>query len=103
MDKIVSLQKISVSYIVKTTSDGLIYLKASHVIHVKKPNSIEGAKVLGKPLIINANHIGFLSFNLEGNVTFFMASGFEISLKIFYEEAEEAFQCAKAQIEKVIR
>ncbi len=91
------------SYIVKATSDGLIYLKASHVIHVKKPNSIEGAKVLGKPLIINVNQIGFLSFNMEGNVTFFMASGFEISLKIFYEEAEEAFQCAKARIEKVIR
>ncbi len=91
------------SYIVKTTSGGLIYLKASHVIQVKRPNSIEGAKVLGKPLIINADHIGFLSFNLEGHVTYFMASGFEISLKIFYEEAEEAFHCAKARMEKTVR
>jgi len=32
-----------------------------------------------------------------------MASGFEISMKIFYEEAEEAFNCAKGSIEKIIR
>jgi hypothetical protein len=92
-----------VSYIIKTTSDGLIYVKASNIINVKKPNSIEGAKVLGKPLVINVNHIGFLSFNMDGNVTFFMASGFEISVNILYEEAEEAFNCAKANIEKTIR
>ncbi|WP_042721377.1 MULTISPECIES: hypothetical protein [Flavobacteriales] len=91
------------SYIIKTTSEGLIYIKASNIINVKKPNSIEGAKVLGKPLVVNVNHIGFLSFNIEGNVTFFMASGFEISVNVLYEEAEEAFNCAKASIEKIIR
>lgn len=90
-------------YIIKTTSDGLIYVKASSVIHVKKPNAQEGAKVMGQPLVINVNHIGFLSYNIEGHVTFFMASGFEISMKIFYEEAEEAFNCAKGNIEKIIR
>ncbi|BEV05215.1 MULTISPECIES: hypothetical protein [Chryseobacterium] len=91
------------AYIIKTTSDGLIYVKASNVIHVKKPNALEGAKVMGQPLVINVNHIGFLSYNIEGHVTFFMASGFEISMKIFYEEAEEAFNCAKGSIEKIIR
>lgn len=91
------------SYIIKTTSEGLIYVKASSVINVKKPNSIEGAKILGKPLLINVNHIGFLSFNNDGNVTFFMASGFEISVNILYEEAEDAFNAAKANIEKIIR
>jgi len=58
---------------------------------------------MGQPLVINVNHIGFLSYNIEGHVTFFMASGFEISMKIFYEEAEEAFNCAKGNIEKIIR
>ena len=91
------------SYVIKTTPNRLIYLKASYAISIKKPNSIEGAKVLGKPLIINADHISFLSFNIDGKVTFFMNSGFEISMNIFYEEAEEAFSCAKAGIEKVIR
>ncbi|MFC3158538.1 hypothetical protein ACFOEQ_08355 [Chryseobacterium arachidis] len=71
------------SYILKTTSQGLIYIKASSVIKVVKPNSIEGAKILGKPLIINANHIGFLSFDSEGKVTYFMANGFEISMNLF--------------------
>ncbi|MDQ1159993.1 hypothetical protein QE422_000361 [Chryseobacterium sp. SORGH_AS 447] len=91
------------AYIIKTASDGLIYLKASYVLNVKKPNSLEGAKVLGQPLVINVNHIVFLSFNVEGHVTYFMANGFEISMKILYEEAEEAFSCAKANVEKVIR
>ena len=89
------------SYIIKTTSEGLIYVKASNIITVKKPNSIEGAKVLGKPLVINVNHIGFLSFNIDGNVTFFMASGFEISINVLYEEQcmINAFE-TKAQVEK---
>ena len=91
------------AYIVKTTSDGLIYLKASYVINVKKPNSLDGAKVLGQPLIINVDHIGFLSFNPEGHATYFMANGFEISMKILYEEAEDAFRYAKAKEEKIIR
>lgn len=91
------------AYIVRTTSDGLIYIKASYVINVKRPNSLEGAKVLGQPLIINVDHIGFLSFNVEGHVAYFMANGFEISMKILYEEAEEALNCAKAGIDKIIK
>lgn len=91
------------SFVIKTTADGLIYIKAANITHIKKPNSLEGAKVLGKPLVVNANHIGFLSFNNEGHVTYFMASGFEISMKVLYEEAEEAFNCAKGNVEKIIR
>ncbi len=91
------------AYIIRTTSDGLIYIKASYIINVKKPNSLEGAKVLGQPLIVNADNIGFLSFNVEGHVTYFMANGFEISMKALYEEAEEAFNCAKAHIERIIK
>ena len=82
----------------KSTSDGLIYIKQSIIINMKRPNSLEGAKVLGKPVVINVNHIGFLSHNLDGNVTFFMANGFEISMNVFYDEAEEIFNCAKAGI-----
>ncbi|MFL9833730.1 hypothetical protein [Chryseobacterium terrae] len=82
-----------------STSDGLIYIKQSIIINLKRPNSLEGAKVLGKPVVINVNHIGFLSHNLDGNVTFFMANGFEISMNVFYSEAEEVFNNAKAGIE----
>ncbi len=91
------------SYIIKTTAGGLIYVKSSHVIHIRRPNAIEGARVLGKPLVINADHIGFLSYNTEGGIAFFMANGFEIALKVLHEEAEEAMNCAKSRTEKIIR
>lgn len=72
-------------------------------MNVKKPNSLEGAKVLGQPLVVNADNIAFLSFNVEGHVTYFMTNGFEVSVKILYEEAEEAFNCAKSNMERIIR
>lgn len=57
---------------------------------------MEGAKVLGKAVIINVNHICFLSHNADGNVTYFMANGFEISMNVFYDAAEDIFNAAKA-------
>lgn len=86
----------------KTTAEGLVYIKPSVIITLKKPNALEGAKVLGKPVIINVNHIGFLSHNTEGNVTYFMANGFEISMNVFYNDAEEILNAAKANIIKSI-
>jgi len=90
------------SYILKTTTAGLIYIWPSRVINVKKPNATDGAKILGKPVIVNVNQIGFLSFNVEGKVTFFMANGFEISMNVPYDAAEEALNCAKEHTEKTI-
>ncbi len=72
-------------------------------MNVKKPNSLEGAKVLGQPLVVNADNIAFLSFNVEGHVTYFMTNGFEVSVKVLYEEAEDAFNCAKANMERLVR
>ena len=89
-------------YILKTTLEGLIYIKASKVINIKRPNTINGVKVFGKPLIINGSSISFLSYDLEGKVTFFMLNGFEISLNITFDNAEEIFSCAKANVEKII-
>lgn len=97
------MQKKIVSYIIKTTADGLIYVKSSYVNHIRRPNAIEGAKVLGKPLVINSEHVVFLSYNTEGSVAFYMTNGFEIALKVLHEEAEEALNCAKSRKEKVIR
>lgn len=82
--------------------NGLIYIKQSLIINLKRPNSLEGAKVLGKPVVINVEHIVFLSHNVDGNVTFFMANGFEISINVFFDEAEEVFRNAKAGIESNI-
>lgn len=86
----------------QSTNTGLIRIKQSIIISLKRPNALEGAKVLGKPVIINANQIGFLSHNLDGEVTFFMINGFEISLNVFYDEAEKVFSNAKAGIESDI-
>ncbi|GEM_PF-693457 len=91
------------SYTIKTTREGLIYIKASSIIKVSRPNSIDGAKVSGGPLIINADHITFLSFDMESKVTYFMVNGFQISMKILYQEAEEALQYAKSCVEKIIK
>ncbi|SMP15064.1 hypothetical protein [Chryseobacterium profundimaris] len=91
------------SYTIKTTKEGLIYIKASSIIKVSRPNSIEGAKVSGGPLIINADHVSFLSFDTESKVTYFMMNGFQISMKILYQEAEEALQYAKLREEKIIK
>ncbi|KQT18160.1 hypothetical protein ASG31_05350 [Chryseobacterium sp. Leaf404] len=87
---------------IRSTSDGLIYVKSSLIENLKRPNALEGAKALGKPVIINADHIGFLSYNNDGRVTFFMTNGFEISINVFFDEAEIIFNCAKGGIEKEI-
>lgn len=91
------------SYTVKTTKEGLIYIKASCIIKISRPNSIDGVKVSGYPLIINALQITFLSFDLEGKVTYFMMNGYQISMKIMFQEAEEALQYAQSNIEKIIK
>ncbi len=91
------------AYTIKTTKEGLIYIKASTIIRIGKPNAVDGAKVLGFPLIINAEQINFLSYDMESKVTFFLSNGFQVSLKILFEEAEEALRMAKANIEKVIK
>ncbi|SHE46589.1 hypothetical protein [Chryseobacterium takakiae] len=91
------------SYTIKTTKEGLIYIKASSIIRVSRPNSIDGAKVLGGPLIINADHITLLSFDTESKVTYFMMNGFQISMKILFQEAEEALQYAKSHVDKIIK
>lgn len=91
------------SYTIKTTKEGLIYIKASSIIRVSRPNSIDGAKVSGGPLIINADHITFLSFDTESKVTYFLMNGFQVSMKILFQEAEEALQYAKSHVEKIIK
>lgn len=90
-------------YTIKATKEGLIYIKASSVIKISKPNSIDGAKTSGSPLIINANQVTFLSFDTESKVTYFMVNGFQISMKIIFQEAEEALQLARLNIEKIIK
>ncbi|MGO4708890.1 hypothetical protein AB4Y90_07160, partial [Chryseobacterium sp. 2TAF14] len=77
-------------------------IKQSAIINLKRPNALEGAKVLGKPVVINASQIVFLSHNMDGNVTFFMTNGFEISVNVFFNEAEEVFNNAKSGIESEI-
>lgn len=87
---------------IRSTSDGLIYIKSSSIENLKRPNTLEGAKALGKPVIINVNHIGFLSYNNDGRVTFFMANGFEISINVFFDEAERIFNSAKSGVSEEI-
>lgn len=83
----------------RSTLDGLIYIKQSIIMNIKRPNALDGAKVLGKPVVINVNHISFLSHDLEGKVTFFLANGFEISMNVYFDDAERIFNFAKAGVE----
>ncbi|MGD1317771.1 hypothetical protein [Chryseobacterium sp. 2R14A] len=78
----------------KCTTSGLIYVKQTIIVSIKRPNSLEGAKVLGKPVLINACNVIFLSHNTNGQVTFFMQNGFEISVNTFFSEAEQILNSA---------
>jgi hypothetical protein len=40
---------------------------------------------------------------MEGKVTYFMMNGYQISMKIMFQEAEEALQYAQSNIEKIIK
>lgn len=79
---------------IKATAAGFIVIKPTAVISLKRPNTLEGAKVLGKPMIINASQICFLAHNTSGKVTFFLANGFEICVNLFYDEAEKILNAA---------
>ncbi|MEA1847572.1 hypothetical protein U9K52_01500 [Chryseobacterium sp. MHB01] len=78
----------------KCNSNSLIYISQKVILGIKRPNSLEGAKVLGKPVLINGCNIAFLSHNNDGQVTFFMQNGFEISINTFYAEAEQILNSA---------
>lgn len=66
--------------------NGLIYISQKVILGIKRPNSLEGAKVLGKPVLINACNIVFLSHNNDGQVTFFIQNGFENRLTDFSQK-----------------
>ncbi|WP_262152699.1 hypothetical protein [Chryseobacterium foetidum] len=78
----------------KCSNSGLIYISQRVILSIKKPNSPEGAKVLGKPVLINVDNIIFLSYSNDGHVTFFMQNGFEISVNVFFSEAEQILNSA---------
>ena len=88
--------------IVETTVEGLIIIHPSSVQAMRRTNSAEGAKTLGAPVIIDSEHICFLAFNNDGDVTFFLSNGFEISLKIDYDEAKDAYNFAKRKVVHVL-
>lgn len=76
----------------ETTVEGLIIIYPSSLQAMRRTNSAEGAKTLGAPVIIDSEHICSLAFNNDGDVSFFLRNGFEISLKIHYDEAKRSLQ-----------
>ncbi len=86
----------------ETTVEGLIIIYPSSVQSMRRANSAEGAKTLGAPIILDSQQICFLAFNNEGYVTFFINNGFEISLKIEYQEAKNAYNYAKMKVMHII-
>ena len=82
----------------ETTAEGLIIIYPSCIQSIRRTNASEGAKTLGAPVIIDSEHVSFLAFNNDGYVTFFLSNGFEISLKIDYDEAKNAYLNAKMKI-----
>ncbi len=86
----------------ETTVEGMIIISPSFVQSIRRSNSVEGAKTLGAPIILDSEHICFLAFNNDGYVTFFLSNGFEISLKINYDDAKNAYNYAKMKVMDVI-
>ncbi|KQS91665.1 hypothetical protein [Chryseobacterium sp. Leaf394] len=87
----------------KCTDNGLIYIKHSIILSIKKPNSLENVKLLGEPVPVNACNVVFLSYNNDGHVTFFMQNGFEISINIFFSEAEQILNSAmQRRVDEII-
>jgi len=86
----------------ETTVEGLVIIHPSVLQSMRRPNSAEGAKALGAPVIVDSENICFLAFNNEGYVTFFLNNGFEISLKITHDEVKNAYNFAKMKIKHVI-
>lgn len=78
----------------KCNCNNLIYISQKVILSIKRPNSLEGAKVLGKPVLINIYNVAFLSHNNDGQVTFFMQNGFEISINVFFSDAEQILNSA---------
>lgn len=78
----------------KCTNNGLIYISQTIIVNMKRPNSLEGAKTFGKPIIINVCNLVFLSHNNDRQVTFFLQNGFEISVNAFFSEAEQILNSA---------
>ena len=50
----------------ETTVEGLINIHPSVLQSMRRPNSAEGAKALGAPVIVDSENICFLAFNNEG-------------------------------------
>jgi len=86
----------------ETTVEGLIIIYPSIVQSMRRTNSAEGAKTLGAPIMLDSEHICFLAFNNDGYVTYFLSNGFEISLKISFDEAKNAYNFAKMKVLHVI-
>jgi hypothetical protein len=86
----------------ETTVEGLIIVYPSTIQSMRRANSVEGAKALGAPIIVDAAHICFLAFNNEGYITFFLSNGFEISLKINHDEAKDVYNYAKMKVIHVV-
>ena len=76
---------------IQATDDGIIKIKSSTIINIKRPNSISAAKSLGNPLVLNVKAIVFLGHDNDGNVTYFLTNNIEISLNLFYKEAADIF------------
>ncbi|MCW3170826.1 hypothetical protein OMO38_20030 [Chryseobacterium sp. 09-1422] len=84
-------------YNIRTSCEGLIIIHPSKILKICRPNSIEGTKSLGAPVIINVDHICLVSFNREGNPCYFLSNGFEVAINLPIDVVSKAFENAKCK------
>jgi hypothetical protein len=82
---------------IRTTCEGLIIIPPSKIVKICKANSIEATKKLGADVLLDADHICFLTFNGDGRPCFFMSNGYEVALNTEYIIMREAWENAKAR------
>ena len=84
---------------IRTTCEGLIIIHPSKVLKICRANSIEGTKSLGTSVMINVDQICLVTFNREGNPSYFLSNGFEVALNLSYDVVSHAFENAKCKKE----
>lgn len=82
---------------IRTTSEGLIVIHPSKVVKIGRANSIESTKSLGANILLNADHICFLTFNMDGRPCYFMSNGCEVALNTEHKLMQEIWENAKAR------
>lgn len=78
-----------------TTSSGLIHINHTIIHSIFKINYTLQLSEIAEPIVVNVDQIAFVSHNIKGFVTLFLANSYEISINTDFEKIEEVVKAAK--------